>query len=407
MKALSICPPGRGGMYGVFLTLRKALALCGVDLRWAAAGRSVAEQAFAAASAADFEIGSLVATAADDDQLKARALLDHIEREQPELLFINVFGGPFETNLARYLPRRVSSVLIVHSISRSTYRAARSVRDWIDAAVAVSPRIRQDLIWNEGFRPESVHLIPNAVETDAGLPRPEHRSRELRVLCHGRVEHFAKGVNWLPAILKKALARGLDLTLTVSGEGPDLARLEGEIRRAGLEGHARFLGFVPRERVPEVMRAHDVLLFPSVFEGFGLTLLEAMAAGCVPVASRIRGVTDYVVADGETGLLFPVGSTRAAAARLVELENDRQRLQAMSERAGRSVRARFGIEAQGAAFLRLIETIHREPRRARAALPVERWQMPSELRPGWWHALPAPVKSVLRVTRERLQFGHA
>lgn len=407
MKVLSLGVPGRGGLYSVVLTLRQALARYGLDLRWAGAGRFIAEQALGAASAADLEIGALLETGTDDDEPKARALLDYIERARPAVVLVNVFGGPLETNLVRYLPRDVRRIMIVHNISLSTYRAARCVRDWIDATVGVSPRICQDLIRSQGFRPDSVHLIPNSVALNPGTSRLPGPDGELRVLSHGRVEHSSKGVNWLPEIVQGAVLRGVNASLTVSGEGPDLARLRDRIGAGALTGRTKVLGFVPHERVPDLMNAHDVLLFPSVFEGFSLALLEAMAAGCVPVASRIRGVTDHAVADGETGLLFPVGDIRAAAARLVELDRDRSRLRAMSEAACRAVRTRFSIDTQGAAFFGLIQHVLREPRHLNVPLPIGRWCLPSELRPGWWHALPAPVKGFLRVTRERMQLRNA
>jgi glycosyltransferase involved in cell wall biosynthesis len=391
-------------MYGAFLGLRKALALRGVDLRWVTAGRSNCERARRLATAADLRIGCLLASCADEDLLRARAVLEYIERERPDLLFIDVFGGPLETNLVRYLPLDIERILIVHSVSRSTYRAAESVRDWIDATIAISPRIRQDLIRSRGFRPERVHVIPNSIEIGSGERQPG--GSELRVLTHGRVEHSSKGVNWLPEIVRNAIGRGLSLTLTVSGEGPDLARLMAAVRSHGIARYVSFPGFVPRERVPELMRRHDVLLLPSVFEGLSLSLIEAMAAGCVPVASRIYRVTDYAVADGDTGLLFPVGDTRAAAERLVELGCDRRKLEAMSRAARRAARERFSIEAQGAAFDLLIRKTHGAPRRVNPPLPVERWSLPSGLRPGWWRVLPGSVKDALRATRERLQFGN-
>jgi len=407
MNALSLCIPGRGGMYSALLTLRQALALHGIELRWAEAGRSVAAQALGAASPEDLAIGTLLATGTDDDQPRARALLNYIESQQPAIVLVNVFGGPVETNLVRYLPRDVPRILIVHSISRSTYRAARSVRDWIDATVAVSPRIRQDLIRNHDFRPESIHLIPNSVGPTPGASRSPHLSAELRVLAHGRVEHSSKGVNWLPEIVQEALGGGGNVSLTVSGEGPDLARLRDRVAASALGGRTKFLGFVERDQVSDLMSAHDVLLLPSVYEGLSLTLIEAMAAGCLPVASRIRGATDYVVADGVTGSLFPVGDVRAAAKRLVELDRDRSRLRSMSEAASRAVRTRFSIETQGAAFFGLIQRILREPQHRSAPLPIDRWRLPSGLRPGWWHALPAPAKNLLRVARERMQLGNA
>jgi glycosyltransferase involved in cell wall biosynthesis len=393
-------------MYSALLSLRKALALDGVDLRWVNAGRSIGEQARLYATSRDLEIGCLLAPGTDAALPRARALLDYVAGERPDILFIDVFGGPLEANLVRYVPPDVLRIMIVHSTSRSTYRAARSVRGWVDATVAVSPRIREDLIGGQGFRPEAVHVIPNSVEIGAGKRSPDRRG-ELRVVTHGRVEHSSKGVNWIPEILRDAIGRGLSLSLTVSGEGPDLEGLTATVSRLGLARRVTFPGFVPRERVPELMLRHDVLLLPSIFEGLSLSLLEAMTAGCVPVASRIRGVTDYAVADGRTGFLFRIGDTRAAADRLVQLGRDRRELASMSDAARHDARARFGTEEQASAYERLIGQVRSAPRRVRPPLPIERWRLPYGLRPGWWRILPAPVKDLLRTGRERLRFGAA
>jgi glycosyltransferase involved in cell wall biosynthesis len=356
-------------------TLRQALAARGIDLEWAAA----------------------------DDEAGARALLRRIEGERPVFVLAHVLTGQAETNLLRYLPREVPRILMVHAPSLATYRAARAVRDWVDAAVVVSPRIRRDLIRFYGFREEAVEVIANPVALNT-QPRTDETGGGLRVLSLGRIDRIAKGLDWLPDIVRRAVDAGVDVSLTIGGVGPDLARLRERIAACGLAGRTTFLGSVEHERVPGLMCAHDVFLFPSVFEGLGLALIEAMAGGCVPVASRIRGVTDWVVAEGETGLLFPVGDTRAAAWRLVELDRNRRRLRAMSEAARRAARARFKIEDQAAAFVSLIQRVIEAPRRVNEPLLIERWRVPAGLRPAWWHALPEPLKALLRVTRERMQF---
>jgi len=79
---------------------------------------------------------------------------------------------------------------------------------------------------------------------------------------------------------------------------------------------------VPRENVPAVLAEADIYVFPSRYEGFGLSLVEAMACGCVPVASAIHGVTDTIVDDGGTGRLFPIGDWQRAADCIVRLTAD-------------------------------------------------------------------------------------
>lgn len=122
----------------------------------------------------------------------------------------------------------------------------------------------------------------------------ERSKADLKVLMLGRVDNEAKGVFNLPKIAR--LLRDAPISFTVAGDGPDLEALR---TRCALHAEqVSFLGAVGSKSVPDLLASHDVLLLPSRFEGMPLALVEAIAAGCVPIASHIRGVTDFVIADG-------------------------------------------------------------------------------------------------------------
>lgn len=95
------------------------------------------------------------------------------------------------------------------------------------------------------------------------------------------------------------------------------------------------VNYVPSMRnseILELMHRHDVLLFPTLFDGFGLVLLEAMSRGCVVIASPNCGAPD-VVTSGEDGFVVPIRDPRAIAEKLELLHRDRDRLVAMSKAA--------------------------------------------------------------------------
>jgi hypothetical protein len=127
-----------------------------------------------------------------------------------------------------------------------------------------------------------------------------------------------------------------------------------------------------------------------------------MAGGCVPVASRVQGATDFIVQDGRTGFLFTVGDVRGAAEVLRSLAADRQRLGAASEAARRDAAERFGAEQMAAAYLDLVRRVRAEPTRARPPLPLESWSYPKAFDPGLRRFVPGWAKNTLRVWRERL-----
>ena len=145
MRIVTICMPALGGLYSVFLNLRHALQPYGADLTWVAAGKSIARLALDAATAEDLSFGALIATGTDDETEKAAALIGYLAETKPDMVLFHVFGGPLETNVARYLPGHISRTLVVHNITDATYRAARAIRDWVHATVCVSPRIASDL----------------------------------------------------------------------------------------------------------------------------------------------------------------------------------------------------------------------------------------------------------------------
>ncbi|MDY7042159.1 MAG: glycosyltransferase, partial [Chloroflexota bacterium] len=129
-----------------------------------------------------------------------------------------------------------------------------------------------------------------------------------------------KGHTYLLRAWPQVIAALPEARLLVVGDGPLRTALQHQARDLGLEGSVIFAG--RREDVPRIMAALDVMTLPSLWEGFGLVLLEAMAVARPIVASRVSAIPE-IVADGETGLLVPPRDAEALAAALIELLRDR------------------------------------------------------------------------------------
>lgn len=389
--------PHAGGTWTVFRRLRDGLAGCGIELVWIGRGRAVAEAAlsepeFRAFASCGFGVGDPVR----DDAREARAMAEAIDFAGADGVIVNVAADRLQTNLVRYLPERLFRLMIVHNITIGTYGAAAAIRDHVHATVGVSPRIREDLVRRCGFPAERTFAVMTGMAAGRGPHRrPCIPGGPLRVVSLGRVEEAAKGVLALPRILERCPGA----VLTVAGDGPDLDRLKEA--SAGLGGRVRFLGRVPHGDVGRIFADHDVMLMPSRYEGQGLALLEAMASGCVPVASRIRGVIDATVTEGEDGFLFPPGDDAAAARALQRLRDDRDLRTRMSVVAARTVRERFTPEATAEAYAAILSDALARPAAIAAPLPWSEWSFPPGLRDGWRTRIPAPIKNLLRTARER------
>lgn len=195
---------------------------------------------------------------------------------------------------------------------------------------------------------QSVRVDPVAQRKEMGVP-----AEGLVIGTVGRLVPI-KGHVWLLRAAPLVLAEFPQATFVFVGEGPLLSRLQQLAAELGISGHVMFLG--ARLDVPECLAALDVFAFPSINEGMGRALIEAMAVGLPVVATRVGGIPD-VVADGETGVLVPPRDEAALAGALLGLLRDPRRRQTYGQAARRSMDERFDVEAMVGAIDRLYEVV--------------------------------------------------
>ncbi len=163
----------------------------------------------------------------------------------------------------------------------------------------------------------------------------------------------------------------------MAGDGPDLAALR--IKLAPFGNRISFTGWVAPSDVSWLVSQHDVMVMPSRYEGFGSTLIEAMSQGCPVVASRIPGVTDTIVTDGEDGFLFPIGNCRQAAQQIERLAADPRLRVAMGAAGVRKVIAEFDSEIVGRAYAGLLQHLRENRPPITPPLALSQWSMPNAL----------------------------
>jgi len=218
-----------------------------------------------------------------------------------------------------------------------------------DALVVLS---RADLAEYQRFvaQPKLV-LAPNGI--DCGPFRrynrpPADPRAPLRLLYLGRLGP-GKGLAEILDALAHLRESGERAQLVIAGSGPEEARLRLRVRELALEGSVTFAGAAFGEDKAKLLSVSDVLLLPSYSEGLPYALLEAMAAGVVPVATRVGGIPDVVEA-GTHGLFVPVGDARAIAAAIIELSRDRAWLARMSAACRSRVASAYSTERLAADF---------------------------------------------------------
>jgi mannosyltransferase len=165
----------------------------------------------------------------------------------------------------------------------------------------------------------------------------------------GRVRK-QKGVDLFVEAMCRLLPLYPDFTavvigLTTADNRPFLEMLKQQVAAAGLEDRIRFLGELPIEEVPLWYKRIAIYVFASRVEGFGLTMLEAMAAGNAVVATR-AGAAEIVIKDGDSGVLAPTGDMEALVASIEPLMREPERAARIGERARAVVVERFGRDRE-------------------------------------------------------------
>jgi glycosyltransferase involved in cell wall biosynthesis len=125
-----------------------------------------------------------------------------------------------------------------------------------------------------------------------------------------------KRVSRLPDVLQELRKQGRSFHCTIAGDGAAREALANALEASGLARQVTFQGYVPPERLNELYLHHDCLLNVSDYEGFSISVLEAMAAGCVPACTDLPGREVATLIDGDTCLLTAMDDLPALGRKL-------------------------------------------------------------------------------------------
>jgi glycosyltransferase involved in cell wall biosynthesis len=219
-----------------------------------------------------------------------------------------------------------------------------------------------DYLTSLGMPDESVFVAVNSVDVSAlvaevDLAKSNAESRtadDVRILCVGGLTD-GKGTDLLVDALATARAAGASASLVVAGDGPERSKLEAQVLTQGLDGHVRLLGRVPPADMPAVYAAADLLVFPSLYDCWGLVLNEAMAAGLPVIASPLAGATRDLVGEGVEGLVVDPRGGSALADAIVRLAGDREGRARMGRAARKRILEDATLEGAAGSFVRAVE----------------------------------------------------
>jgi glycosyltransferase involved in cell wall biosynthesis len=209
---------------------------------------------------------------------------------------------------------RAPLVLTVHN----TQLGLRGGLEAFESVCCISEAVRRDVISRfHGCRPR---VIGNGINFAAVRRKTRYGGSSFQIVQVSRLAHGQKGQD----VLIRALRRVLDDLGTEAarvdfiGEGESRPYLEGLCVEHGVQAHCRFLGVASRRAIYAMLHEYDLLVQPSRYEGFGLSVIEGIAAGVPVLVSDIEGPKE-IVADGTLGWCFQAGDAQDLARHIIEL----------------------------------------------------------------------------------------
>ena len=292
-----------------------------------------------------------------------RSISNVIKKERIDIVHTNLFNADIYGRIGGKLSHVECIITTLHNLA---YESAASFRNeflfkkrrildsltgrlFNKAFIAVSDAVKKFAEWSLGFK--NVNLIYNSIDLNILRPLLPGEKKDMRevlglkqdtivIVTTGRMD-TQKGHAFLLEALNDPRIKGRDITLLLLGSGCLEGRLKDIAKALGIRDKVIFLGY--RREIREILGCADIFVLPTVSEGFGLSLLEAMALGVPCIASDTGGIKE-IIAHNDNGLLCEPSSSLGLAEAINMLIDDPVKRKRFSQNSFVKIAACFNIE---------------------------------------------------------------
>ncbi len=229
-------------------------------------------------------------------------------------------------------------------------------------AIIAPSRYFKGIISGWGIPQDKIGVIYNAIEVSEYDPACSKEEARKRLGLNGKIMLTVarltpwKGVDRIIEVLPEIRRQIKEGRLVVVCDGPELGNLQRLAGELGVKGYVSFVGRVPHEEVPYYLRAADVFVLYSGYEGLPHVVLEAMATG-VPVILSDKGGNREVVEDGVNGLLVPIGNQERLKEAILRILRDEALARRFVEESREGVKQDFRWDVLVNRTLRVFQTV--------------------------------------------------
>ena len=241
-----------------------------------------------------------------------------------------------DKNLDDFLSSPLESLALKMRIS-----LLRFVLGGMNRIIVPSFYLRDILVTHYRVKPEKIAVVYNSVDLKAmsKVNSAQRQPRGKQIIAIGRLVRH-KRVEGIITALRELWAEFSDASLVLVGNGPERENLEQLAKKLGVAQKVRFYGSIDHNRTLRLLKASDVFVLNSIYEGLPHTVIEAMACSVPVVATNIRG-TDEAIDNGRTGLLVSADNEKDLAGQIARLLQGRKLPAKLTANALTSVKGKF------------------------------------------------------------------
>jgi glycosyltransferase involved in cell wall biosynthesis len=297
-------------------------------------------------------------------------LIRLVRIERPAILHTTLFPANF---IARLVGRLTGVPVVEHLVNIlydplrlldpqikryefiAQYRLDQITSHYVQHFIAISQAVKESAVNKLRVSSGQVTPIPYGVFPEEWIAPDTRSAQNEQLVAIGRLIPL-KGHHYLLEAMRKVIVTFPRVHLSIIGDGPLRPELEKMIRQLGLEEQVSLIGAKSSQEVRSLLWNACVFVFPSLSEGLGVALLEAMASGLASVASAIPSVKE-IDAEGKAVLLATPGDPESLAEGICRLLASPQEREAMGKHAQDIVREYFDLRKLAPRWIEVYEQV--------------------------------------------------
>jgi len=267
-----------------------------------------------------------------------------LKREKPDLVHTHLFGADIYGKLAAKLAGVKHIISTEHNINRSEGRIKKMAKKFVfkynEMSVAVSQAVKDYMIEYEGAAAGKIKVIYNGAIIENFLNQPSGNGEKDKITI-GAVGRLTRQKNFSGLITAISLIKNNKIECLIAGDGELKKDLQKQIKDLNLDDKVKLIG--QRKDIGVFLSSLDIFVMPSLWEGFGIAVLEAGAAGLPVIASAVDSLKE-IIEHNKTGILVEPANENELSEKITYLLNNKIERERLGGNLREKVISNFSLE---------------------------------------------------------------